>query len=51
MALSICNRCRDTEEIEKKGEKAAGDIGEGAEGTSWCIKGNTIDRDAAQNGQ
>ena len=39
------------DESEPAGKEAAGGTGEGAGGTSWCIKGNAIDRDTAQNGQ
>ena len=41
----------DIDESEPAGKEAAGGTGEGAGGTSWCIKGNAIDRDTAQNGQ
>lgn len=40
---------RDIDESEPQREEAAGGTGEGAAGTSWCIKGNAIDRDTAQN--
>lgn len=42
---------RDTDEGEPAGKEAARGTGTGAGGTSWCIKGNAIDRDTAQNGQ
>lgn len=42
---------RHPDESEPAGKEAAGGTGEGAGGTSWCIKGNAIDRDTAQNGQ
>lgn len=42
---------RDTDESETAGEETAGGTGTGADGTIWCIKGNAIDRDTAQNGQ
>lgn len=42
---------RDIDESETPGEETAGGTGEGADGTNWCIKGNAIDRDTAQNGQ
>lgn len=42
---------RDIDESETPGEETAGGTGKGADGTSWCIKGNAIDRDTAQNGQ
>lgn len=42
---------RDIDQSEPAGEEVAGETGEGADGTSWCIKGNAIDRDTAQNGQ
>lgn len=42
---------RDTDESEPAGKEATGGTGAGAGGTSWCIKGNAIDRDTAQNGQ
>lgn len=42
---------RGLDEGEAKREETAGGTGAGACGTSWCIKGNAIDRDTAQNGQ
>lgn len=41
----------DIDESETPGEETAGGIGESLTGTSWCIKGNAIDRDTAQNGK
>lgn len=41
---------RDTDESEPAGKEAAGGTGAGAGGTSWCIKGNAIDRDTRGNG-
>lgn len=43
--------CRALDEGEAEREETAGGTGEGADSTSWCIKGNAIDRDTAQNGQ
>lgn len=34
-----------------QGEEAAAGTGSGAQSTSWCLKGNAIDRDTAQNGR
>lgn len=42
---------RDIDKSEPQREEAAGGNEEGVGGTSWCIKGNAIDRDTAQNGQ
>lgn len=41
----------DIDESHPEGEETASRIGDGAESTSWCLKGNAIDRDTAQNGR
>ena len=42
---------RDSEQSETKREETAGGTGSGAESTSWCIKGNAVDRDTNMNGR
>ena len=41
---------RDIDKSEAQRKETAGGTGEGAAGTSWCIKGNAIDRDTGMRG-
>lgn len=41
----------DVDESKAAGEETAGGTGGSAESTSWCLKGNTIDRDTDMNGR
>lgn len=43
--------CGDIDESKPERKETSRGTGKGVGGTSWCIKGNAIDRDTAQNGQ